>query len=88
MKNVRVACVRTSWAPPDAPEFFHNLFFLSLIGFNELHLLLQYSLFNSVGSGHSRFSQLLLLLLLLLLQSFCGKNLTPWVSAAHTSCFV
>ena len=48
--------LRTSRATPNAPEFFHNLFFLGLISFNEFHLLLQNSLFDSIGSGHSRLS--------------------------------
>jgi hypothetical protein len=48
---------------------------LRLISFNELNLLLQYSLLDSVRSGKSCILKLLLLLLSLLLQSFRRHNL-------------
>jgi hypothetical protein len=67
----------TSGATPNAPELFHDFFFLSLISFNELHLLLQHSLFHGVSGGHGCFLQLQFFLLLLLLQRLRGENLLP-----------
>jgi hypothetical protein len=73
----------TSGATPNAPELFHDFLFLSLISFNELHLLLQHSLFHGVGGGHGCFLQLQFFLLLLLLQCFRSENLLPCQSCMN-----